>query len=223
MKKIIIFTVFSFIGLNFQAQVNDFNPGNSPLQLQTRAAINTDIEGSPYFEDRFLPGIIEELNGNSQNAYFRYNVKNDEVEVKAGPSQNQVFILPRQEKFVYKFKDYSYVLGSYNVRDEGLVKGFVAKYYESENLVFIGKPYTKISEAQPAKTSYEKATPATLYIGIKYYLSENGEQFQEVRLKDRDFKNLLDDSSITNAYLKDHKIKEIKDAVELLKFYDSKK
>jgi hypothetical protein len=223
MKKIIIFTVLSFIGLTFHAQVNDFNPGNSPLQLQTRVAINTDIEGSPYFEDKFLPGIIEELNGNSQNAYLRYNVKNDEVEVKAGPSQKQVFILPRQEKFVYKLKDYSYVLGTYNVRDEGLIKGFVANYYESENLVFIGKPFTKISEAQPAKTAYEKATPATLYIGIKYYLSVNGEQFQEVKLKDKDFKNLLDDSSKTSAYLKDHKIKEIEDIVKLLEFYDSKK
>lgn len=222
MKKIIMITVFSFIGLTFQAQVNDFNPGNSPLQLHTKTAINTDIEGSPYFEDKFLPGIIEELNGDSQNAYLRYNVKNDEVEVKAGPSQNQVFILPRQEKFVYKFKDYSYVLGSYNVRDEGLIKGFVAMYYESENLVFIGKPFTKISEAQSAKTSYEKATPATLYIGIKYYLSVNGEKFQEIKLKDRDFKNQLNDSDLTNSYLKHHNIKEIKDAVNLLKFYDSK-
>ncbi len=223
MKKIIILAIFGFIGLTFQAQVNDFNPGNSPLQLQTKVAVNTDLEGSPYFEDQFLPGIIEEANGNSQNAYFRYNVRNDEVEVKAAPSQTKVFILPRQEKFVYKLKGYSYELGSYNVLDQGLIKGFVANYYGSENLKFIGKPFAKISEGQLAKTAYEKATPAALYIGIKYYLSVNGEEFQEVKLRDKDFKNLLDDSSKLSKYFKEHKVKEIEDVVKLLEFYDSNK
>lgn len=220
MKKLVTITIFSFLGFTFQAQVNDFNPGNSPLQLETRVAINTEVEGSPYFEDQFLPGIIEEKNGNKQNAYFRYNVKTDEVEVKAGPSQTKVFILPRQEKFVYKLKNYSYVLGTYNILNEGIIKGFAASYYESDKLRFIAKPFAKISEAQPAKTAYEKATPAALYIAVKYYLSVNGEQFQEVKLKEKDFKNLLKESPKFNEYLKDNKIKEIEDVVKLLEFHD---
>jgi len=221
MKRLITFTFAVMIGYASFSQRDPFTPGNSALQLQTKSEVISEMTGSPYFEDRFMPGIIEEVGGKKQNAYFRYNVKDDQVEVKVSPSQSEIYILPRQQKFVYQLKDYSYILGSFNVQDIGLLKGFVNSYYNGDNVIFIGKPYVTVSQAQPAKTSYQKATPASINVGINYYFGLKDGQLQEVKLKEKDFKNILPSSKEMKQYFDDHKIKEIQDVVEMLKFYDT--
>ncbi len=222
MKILISFTVFVMVGFLSFAQVGDpFTPGNSALQVQTKTDSNSELVGSPYFEEQFTPGIIEEIGGNKQNAYLRYNVKDDQVEVKVSPTQSEIYILPRQQKFVYQLKDYAYILGSFNVKDIGLIKGYINQYYQSNKVIFIGKPYVTVSQAQPAKTSYEKATPASINVGMNYYFGFEGEQLHEVRLKEKDFKNVFPSSKEMKQYFDDHKIKDIEEVKKMIKFYEA--
>lgn len=215
---LILLTIFGLMSSNAQ---NNFDPGNSTLLLDTKKSIESEIVGSPYFEEMFTPGIIEEVGGIKQNAYLRYNVKDDQVEVKVSPIQTDVFILPRQQKFIYQLKDYSYILGSFSVEDKGLVKGFVNSYYQSDKVTFIGKPFTTVSEAQPAKTSYHKATPATISVGTKYYFGLNGNKLQEVKLKEKYFKNILPSSKEMKQYFGENKIKDIDDVKKMIEFYET--
>ncbi|RKS50466.1 hypothetical protein BC962_2227 [Gillisia mitskevichiae] len=222
MTKFLTFILLAIFGItSSNAQRDPFNPSNSSMQVQTKKSVESEIVGSPYFEEMFTPGIIEEVGGNQQNAYFRYNVKDDQVEVKVSPSQSDIYILPRQQKFIYQLKDYSYVLGSYNVEGVGLVKGFVNKYHQSDKVTFIGKPFVTITQAQAAKTGYQKATPASLNVGINYYFGLGDNKLQEIKLREKDFKNILPSSKEMKQYFSDNKIKDINDVKKMIDFYES--
>lgn len=218
-QLLIFLTIFS-VTASF-SQRDPFNPGNSSLQIQLKGDTESEILGSPYFEEMFSPGIINEVGGKSQNAYFRYNVKEDQVEVKVSPNQSETYILPRQQKFIYNLKDYSYILGTFNVENVGLIKGFVAKYYQSDRVTFIGKPFVTISQAQAAKTGYQKATPASLSVGINYYFGVEDNKLQEVNIKEKDFQKILPESKEMKQYFKDNKIKNIDDVIKMIEFYET--
>ncbi|MCF4102760.1 hypothetical protein L1I30_13865 [Gillisia sp. M10.2A] len=214
-----VFLTLTFIG--YSQGFNPFDAGNSRNQIQTKSSITNDLEGSPYFEDQFSPGIIQEEGVKNQTAYIRYNVVDDQIEVKVGPSQTEIYILPRQQKFTYKLKDYYYALGSYKVKDVGVINGFIINYYSSDNIIFIAKPSSKVIPGQIAKTGYEKAKPATLDIDVNYYIGQPGSTFEEVRLKEKDFKKLLGDKKGMKEYFDNNRIKDIEDVVNMLKYYDT--
>lgn len=214
-----LLVIFGFTSSN--AQRDPFNPGNSSMQVQTKKSIESEIAGSPYFEENFTPGLVEEVGGKTQNAYIRYNVKDDQVEIKVSPSQNEIYILPRQQKFIYQLKNYSYMLGSFNVEGIGLVKGFVNKYHQSDKVTFIGKPFVNVSAAQPAKNGYQQPTPAMMNVEINYYFGLKDAKLQEVKIKEKDFKNILPSSKEMRQYFSDNKIKDIEDVKKMIEFYES--
>jgi len=224
MKKIIVVVVFlntcfgfsqndinNYIALRDQLKVYDLNG-----QISAK-----EMEGTPYLTEDFIEGVIIQEGAKDQNAFFRYNVHQDIVEIKVKQGQSEIFILPRVEKFVFSLSDYSLFIKNL-ITDEGeMLSGYHLKYYESDSILFIGEPKSKITDAKKADTSYERDKPAKIVINTNYYISFNGDPMIEVRLKDKDFKKLLEDSPELSSYFKDNKIKEIEDVVELLEFYDS--
>ncbi len=220
-KSIISIYFMVLVTSSLIAQNDPLEEINFAMLIQMKGNSDNDIIGSPYLEQKFMPGLIYVNGEKKQNAYFRYNVKDDQVELKVLPNQEESYLLPREQKYSYRLKNYTYELGDLNISGNGFEKGFVANYYESENIKFIGKPFVKIAKAEPAKTGYGEAKPASMSTSIKYYLSVKGEEFKEVSIKEKDFKNMLKNSSKIDAYLKDNKIKEVDDAVKFLKYYDS--
>jgi len=224
MKKIIFTLLFTGLAFTGYSQGNNpFDASNSNTnQVTTKPMVVTDYEGSPYLEDQFTPGLIVEEGNKSQTVYIRYNVVDDQVELKVAPSQKDIYLLPRQQKFSYKLKDYSYTLSAYNVEDLGLIKGYVQTYYASDKIVFIGKPLAQVIPGQAAKTGYDKAKPATIDIATNFYIGKPNEQLKEVRIKEKDFEKILGDKKGMKDYFDDNKIKTTDDVIKMLKFYDSK-
>lgn len=221
-KKIIYTAVFLFSTFSF-AQIDGTNPGNAPLQILTRSnADNNKIEGSPFFEDQFKAGTLLEDDKRLLSGFFRYNVSEDKIEIKLkeNAAGNEVYFLPRFERYKYQLKDYSYLVGKYQTANNGILEGYIINYFDGEHVKLFGKPTAKVSASQEAKTGYGKAKPAQIYIDQVYYLQVNGGDLQEVRLKEKDFEELLDRKPALKTYFKEHKIKELEDAKNLLSFYD---
>jgi hypothetical protein len=199
---------------------------NDPLEAINFAMLiqkdtEKEIVGSPYYEQTFIPGIINEVDGKKQEAYFRYNVKDDQVEVKFSPNQEETYLLPRDQKYIYQLKDYSYVLGSFNAEKAGLLKGFVIEYVQNDKVTFIGKPFVNLIQAQAAKTGYGIATPASLNVGINYYFGLGDGKLQEVKLKEKEFRNIVPSSKEMKKYFEENKIENSKDVIKMIEFYET--
>ncbi len=54
---------------------------------------------------------------------------------------------------------------------------------------------------------------------MNYYLGNKN--LNSVRLKNKDFEKVLNLDGEAEEYLDEHKLKEVRDAIEFLKFYDS--
>jgi hypothetical protein len=191
---------------------------NENGQLEVTAQ---DIIGSPYLFEEFTPGKIIQKGEKDLSAYFRYNALQDVVEIKIKPNQSEIFILPRLDKFVFKLVDYSFFIENLFTQEGEFLAGYKLKYYESDDLLFIGKSHSRISAAKTPETSYGRATPSKIINYMNYYISFNGDPLVSVRIKEKDFRNLIGDSPIMKTYFKENKIKEIEDVLEMFEFYET--
>lgn len=226
MKKIFVIVLLFNIHFGFsQNEVFDYVSLRDELKVVNKDGelqVNTQkLDGSPYLFEKFVPGKIIQEGGKDLDAYFKYNALQDVVEIKINLNNSEIFILPRAEKFVFELDDYSFFLKNIITKEGEVLTGYKLRYYKSENIIFIGKSNSKITAARMAETSYDRAKPSKIINNMKYYIGFNGDPVSEVRLKESDFKKLLNNSSKMRNYFKEYKIKEIEDVVKMLEFYES--
>lgn len=205
--------IFDYVSLRDELKVVNQNG-----QLEVNAK---NIDGSPYLFEEFIPGKIIQEGEKNISAYFRYNALQDVVEIKIKPNQNEIFILPRSDKFVFELVDYTFFLKKLITKEGEVLSGYKLKYYESDTLLFIGKSNSIITAAKTAETSYDKSMPSKIINNINYYISFNGEPLLEVKIKEKDFRNLLEDSPKMKIYFKENKVKEVEDVVKMFEYYES--
>lgn len=226
MKRIFAIILFFNVYFGFaQNEVFDYVSLRDELKIINENGkvdfSNKNIEGSPYLYEEFSPGKIIQEGEKNINAYFRYNALQDVVEIKIKPNQNEIFILPRSDKFEFKLTDYTFFLNKMITKEGEVLAGYKLKYYESDTLLFIGKSNSIITAAKTAETTYDISMPSKIKTKINYFVSFNGEPLVEVRIKEKDFRNLLEDSPKMKSYFKENKVKEIEDVVKMLKYYES--
>ena len=227
MKKKII-GIVSFLTISFgfaQNDITDYVTLRDQLKVYdiNGQISGKEIEGTPYLTEEFMEGVIIKEGAKDQNAFFRYNVLKDIVEIKVKKQHSEIFVLPRVETFVFDLADYSLFFKTLRTKEGEVVSGYHLNYYESDKILFIGEPKSKVTAEKRADTSYERDKPSKIVINMDYYISFNGDPLTEVRLKEKDFKKILSDSPELSNYFKDHKVKEIEDVVKLLEFHDSLK
>ncbi len=224
MKLFCSLSLFLLMFMSSKAQQGNLIPltRGSEYTAQDANVLN-NANGSPYFEEEFTPGILvdTETDSDPQKLYFRYNVVSDQIEIKVSPNQNERYILPKQERYKYRLKDYSYRIGNFKTSEGRTLSGYLIQYYKGNNVSFFCKPQPKIIPGREAKTSFETEQPAKLEIDPVYYLQMNNEPLVEVKLKKKDFKELANESPKMSKYSKDHKIKEIGDVVKMLVYFEA--
>jgi len=224
MKNFLLTVLFFYTYLGFsQNEINNYVTLRDQLKVynENGQKINGKLDGSPYLTEDFSKGKILQKGKEDVDVFFRYNVLQDIVEIKQKPSQNEIFILPRTENFEFKLPGYSFFFKKIITNEGEVISGYHIKYYQSEDILFIGEPKSKITAAQSATTSYEKDKPSKIVINMDYYVSLNGNPLTEIRLKERDFKNILPSSKEMKQYFSDHKIKDIEDVKRMFNYYES--
>ena len=199
------------------------HPGN-PLQEYVKTYKHTNVPkeftGSFYAEEEFIPGTIRVNDGEKKlNVYLRYNALQDEVELKLQPDEEKVYVLPRLENIVYKAENYNYKYGSFPTAEGDVIKGYVQVLHEGEKAVLIGKAKTHMKDEVHPRSGYDRYQPAHLSVEMNYYLSVDGSPFEEVRLREKDFRKKLSGPEMKD-FFSDRRVNSVEEVIQILGFYE---
>ncbi|QCY68352.1 hypothetical protein FHG64_02495 [Antarcticibacterium flavum] len=210
MKKFTLFLIVLLIANTVSAQVG-WKPWIPPFG--THKSLNTPekFEGSPYVEKEFVKGTILDNKGNSQEALLRYNAIEDIVEIKIhNDGETEVRVLPKIKELSYSVNDYTYVLEEFTTHKGEKINGYLIEYYKGDRYGLYGHPVPKATISQ--------LETAHLDVKIEYYIMTEDGILQNVKLKNRDFRKVLPNSSELNNYLSSTQLKTPQDYAALLKW-----
>lgn len=220
LPSILLFLLFNQVT---QSQVKEYNPVASSMQiLEKKDTSSKEIEGSSYFESEFLPGVLLQKNKRSNQFYFRYNALKKQVEIKLKPKDDKSYVLPYSFSDIYELEDYSYQIRSLNLGKDGIKTSYFLIYYESEDLLFIGKPRLNLTKEVKKKSGFGANKPARHEVEIDWYFKKDNGSLSKIDLKERDFKIYFDSKKMKD-YFDAHKIKNEMDVVKMLEFYANNK
>lgn len=221
MYKILAIT----IGLGFfgtyatTAQIVQDTGNHSLMLIQTKSTGDEIVEGTPYLNDNFQHGTFTLEGKEPTNAFIRYNVVNEEMEIKIELNGEDTYLLPVNNKAKYQIGTDNYVFTNLKI-DGRLIKGYFKEHYVGEKVSLYEKLIATTSEPVKAQTAYQKDKPARIVMEERFFLVFNNGKVEEVRLKTKDFKNALPDSKAVNSYLSDNKVKSIEDFTKMLEWYE---
>lgn len=224
MKNLIFYTLIFLFPFLSMAQISDFVPGSSQFHLFQpiyEELKPKDVQGSPFYEDKYKAGIIKEENGMQLKAFLRYNVLDEQVYVKVKPLDQDVYLLPRQSKFSYQLEDYTYTLEKMKTTNGDIIEGYFLNFYNGKLINFYAKPVAKIVVDRKERSVFVDKKPAALEIDLEYYLKFKDQDLINIKLKEKELKKYLSSSKSMRDYFKNHKIKDESDVVKLVIFYDS--
>lgn len=211
---LILFPCFSGV---FAQQANPFM-SDGGMVVFTKEKEPDLYTGSPYYEDDFKLGIINDDKGRTLEVLMRYNALEDVVVIRPNPDSEEEYVLPKLRSITYELGNYTYFIDNIYT-DNGHIEAYFARFYEGDKSTFIGLPKVDVIPAQKAKTGYDKDKPAKIDVEMVYYLSLEGGQFKEVRLKEKDLKDLFKSDKM-EEYFDEHKIKTEEDVVNMLKYFE---
>mgnify|MGYP003612458072 CR=1 FL=1 len=177
---------------------------------ETSNTENNRIEGSPYFDESFLPAKIL---GVEKTFKTRYNVFLDQFEIRY---EDETFVLPKDNRYpIINLKDSKYVLLTLN-------NTYYIESYSNNNFALLKKERIKISEKKKATTGYSSDKPERYVpMSSEFYLKLGEDKIIEFPKN----KNVLFDTfpnfkTKINKYLKDSKpsFKQEADLIALTKF-----
>lgn len=222
MKKLIIgvFAGLSFISVEAQQVFTDSgNHGLMTITTKEKEGAD-DVVGSPYFNDSYEQGIVDIEGKGALQAYLRYNVVSEQMEIKTNPASPTTYMLPRGREATYKIGENNFVLDKINA-DGQSVYGYFIEHYNGDNLRVLEKPTAQLTERVKAQNTYQKDRPAEIKIEEQYYIVLANGDAENVRLRNRDIRNVFNTKPVKD-YLSDNKIRSVEDLVAFARYYDSR-
>lgn len=220
MKKAIfillgVVTMFDGIG---QVQLQDGINQNLMLITVKESDRLKTLEGSPYLQEEFTYGTATVEGKQPLKVFMRYNVHQDQIEIKTDLQSEKVYLLPKKGSTIYQIGNDTFVLDQIHYNGNSLA-GFFIKKYDGENISLLKKPIAKVTEAVKARTGYDKDRPARIEIDEEYYIVNRNGEVQHVRLKHRDIKKAFH-SDPAKRYLSENKIRSEQDLISFVSFLD---
>lgn len=219
MKKVFILffgMVISLSSVNAQV-IND--GGLEGLQLMTAISDKLGkVHGSPYLEDEFQYGSVIIPGKRSINVFLRYNVQDENIEIKTQKNSQEIYFLPGNREVVYNIQNETFLVDE--IRYDGKrIAGYFIEHYDGENYRLLEKPESRISDAVQAKSSYEKDKPAEIKINREFYIVDAQGNVENVRVKHRDVRKVFK-SKAAKDFLSSNKIKSKEDLASFVAFLD---
>ena len=198
--------------------IND--SGNHSLTLITTKESDrmNRIEGSPYLQEDFEYGTAMVEGKQPLKIFMRYNVHQEQIEIKTDVQDDKTYLLPKKESTVYEIGPKTFILDEI-VFDGKRISGYFIEHYKGENYRLLKKPFTTVTEAIKAKTGYDQDKPARIKIEEEFYVVNKSGGVRNVRVKHRDIKKSFNSNS-AKEYLSDHKIRSEEDLIDFVSFLD---
>jgi len=233
MKRIYIVTIL-FLSLSVFNTYGQFTYGSSIIDpydfyhiLENSAKAKIDlssVEGSPYEQETFVMGkAAEKLTNNSINYYLRYNIYNDEIQMKIKLDDEKIVGLIKSLNHYAVINNREYHYMSYSENDKSINEGyFILVSNDIKNSLYL-KKIVKFKVGQPAKDSFRKAIPSAFKNFERYYYQKGRVLFQVPTKKKEILLHFSDKKEDLKKFMKAEKInlKNEKDLIKLFKYYDS--
>lgn len=216
-QSTLIYCQSDWSGQQFAMGDNTYRGIFKPMQYKLTYE---DIDGSPYYNDELIKGLVIFRIGDSLFSYMRYNVYEDAVEyVKeeviyniANP-QSIDHIIIGTEKFVYTVYVY----------DNKPNKGYLIKCLDGKIQLY-KKPVITYKEPVDPLTSYHQAQPPTFVLDPTVWLIEENGQIVVLEVSKSNLSTIMGkDYSKVDTYRKKEKLKLKRDddVIKLFKYYNS--
>jgi hypothetical protein len=233
MNRIYIVTIL-FLSLSISNTFGQFSYSSSIIDpydfyhiLQNSAKTKIDlssVEGSPYEQETFVLGkAAEKLTNNSMNYYLRYNVYNDEIQMKINLDDEKIvgLIKSLNHYAIINNKEYHYM--SYSDNNKNINEGyFILISNDIKSSIYL-KKIVKFKIGQPERDSFRKAIPSAFKNFEKFYYQKDRVLFQLPTKKKEILLLFSDKKEDLKKFMKAEKInlKDEKDLIKLFKYYDS--
>lgn len=217
--KLLIVLLFFTAGTVAQ-NIRD-SAGHGLMLLQTKENENlNDIHGSPYLSDGFKSGIVVVEGKEPLNVFLRYDVRNENFEIKTDFNSSEIYILPLTHKGRYHLGTDTFLYDQISY-DGNIIRGYFIEHFDGEDVRFLEKPVIDFTPAQSARTGYDEAEPAKIEVETEFYLVFEDGKVENPKMRNRDIRKIFR-SKADRDFLSDHDIDNAKDLVEFLKFHNSK-
>ena len=161
---------------NFMAKRNPLNDLIFSEVRTRNLVFDPTTVGSPYFNEEFQSCELYYKEEFAEKLYYRYNMHNDEVELKESPLSETVFALNLDRNITLKAEDLILSLETLNTPKQGVRNGYVNVLYTGKNFKIYERVKTKFKEGVKAVNSMVRSTPDKFNQFIEYYYQINDER-----------------------------------------------
>ena len=161
---------------NFMAKRNPLNDLIFSEVRTRNLVFDPTTVGSPYFNEEFQSCELYYKEEFAEKLYYRYNMHNDEVELKESPLSETVFALNLDRNITLKAEDLILSLETLNTPKQGVRNGYVNVLYSGKNFKVYERVKTKFKEGVKAVNSMVRSTPDKFNQFIEYYYQINDER-----------------------------------------------
>ena len=165
--------------LNYANFMSRRNPLGDMMFAEVRnrnIVFDPSTVGSPYLNEEFQPCELYYKEDFAEKLYYRYNMHNDEVELKESPLSETVFALNLDRNITLKAEDLILTLETLNTPKQGVRNGYVNVLYSGKNFKVYERVKTKFKEGVKAVNSMVRSTPDKFNQFIEYYYQINDER-----------------------------------------------
>lgn len=161
---------------NFMAKRNSINDLIFSEVRTRNLVFDPATVGSPYFNEEFQACELYYKDEFAEKLYYRYNMHNDEVELKESLLSETVFALNLDRNITLKAEDLILSLETLNTPKKGVRNGYVNILYSGKNFKVYERVKTKFKEGVRAVNSMVRSTPDKFNQFIEYYYQINDER-----------------------------------------------
>ena len=218
MKKAFLFFFVILMGASGFSQIHILE--YTGYNAESRPALT--LSGTVYLNNEFSKGkILDTEKATWQEAWLRYNVLEDLVEVKLDLDAEPK-VLPKLPNLTYHFEDHNLAFKSLKKASGEKVEGYFLEYFTNDKISFFAKPLVSAQRIENhADHSYAPNFGKRGYeLGVAntYYIKKEG-QMHEIALQNRDIRILFSNKKEVKTFLEKNKIKTVEDVIKFLQFY----
>lgn len=210
----------------FEEKLRNFNPDLFKPNKSGEFVLDfKNFKGSPYEVNSFLFGFVtDEQSNKSVNLYLRYNIYNDEVELKTSLEEDEKIIALLKEQDISCTIDGKYYqFASFNDEKNEAINGYLIQIYEGKNYQLFKRLKSAFTPKKASENSFNQAIPARFETSVSYYIKQGDSTSYLPEKKKLLLAKFSNQNNLVKNYLsnKSTTLKDVNDFIGLIKLLDS--
>lgn len=180
------------------------------------------IEGSPYYQDEFIKGdIYYDVNWRYPEVLLRYNIFNDEMEIKLEGMDKVYAIVPEKRIKKITILEDTFVVADYELKRK-IVPGFFKELVLGK-VDLLTKQHVDFKEKEVAKGFVEPRPDRFIRMQDQYYVRKNGGVAEKLPSLKKLIEFMGDHKDALEEFVKEKKISvgDVDELIAFISYYNS--